>query len=154
VSRIETAQVTHGGYVRVGSEIYAASDRGLMCISPADGEVKWNVRDVLPGTIHYADGRLYCYRDNGGVVVLVEPDAVGFRERGRFSVPGSGPGWACPVVADKRLLVRYGDMGDTLYAYDVAATDDIAPAILPFRRDGSGLLSIGGSGIKWIAREQ
>jgi outer membrane protein assembly factor BamB len=120
VNRIDEARITHGGYIQVGRLVFAGSGRGLMCISPAEGVMKWNVRDVLQGSTLCADGRLYCFSENG-TVVLVEPSPDGFREKGRFRVSGSGPSWAYPVVADKRLLLRYGPQSDILYAFDVAA---------------------------------
>ena len=119
IYRVPEASVHHGGYVKAGPCVYGSNERELLCLE--GGKVKWSDRRVGKGSIHYADGRLYCFSDKGGTAVLVEPDAAGYREKGRFTVPGSGMSWAYPVVADKRLLLRYGAEGDTLYAYDVAA---------------------------------
>jgi len=119
---VENAQVQIGSYVRVGPAIYAASDReSLFCLDPTTGEMNWTAREVRKGSIIYADGRLYCFSENNGTVVLVDPDVAEYREKGRFQVPGSGHAWAHPALADKKLFIRYGDHGDTVYAYDIAA---------------------------------
>ena len=61
----------------------------------------------------FADGRLYCCAEKGGVVTLVEPSAEGWIEKGRFKLPTgskkrlpSGGLWTHPVIANGRLYVR------------------------------------------------
>jgi len=120
VNRFPDALVQHGGYVRVGGNMYGSNDASLFCLTPATGATNWTTRSVGKGSIHFADGRLYCFSENG-TVVLVEPSPDEFREKGRFRVAGSGNSWAYPVVADKRLFIRYGPDGEHLYVYDIAA---------------------------------
>jgi hypothetical protein len=69
--------------------------------------------------VAFADGRLY-YRGEGGTVLLIEPSAKGYVERGRFKQPdrSRSPAWAHPVIANGKLYIR--DQG-TLYCYDVKA---------------------------------
>ena len=56
--------------------------------------------------------------ENDGVVGLAAATPEGFKLTGQFSVQGSGPSWAHPVVCGGRLYLRY----DTnLYCFDVKA---------------------------------
>jgi outer membrane protein assembly factor BamB len=120
MNRFPNALVQHGGYVLVNGHVYGSNESSLLCLDPAAGETKWTTRSVGKGSIHFADGRLYCFSENG-TVVLVEPSPDGFLERGRFRVPGERHSWTAPVVANRRLLLRYGPHSDVLYAFDVAA---------------------------------
>ncbi len=111
-----------GGSVLVGAYLYGTSSAGLMCVHFATGEVKWQERGVGPGSVLYADGRLYVHGENGQVA-LVEATPEGYREKGRLSPPdrperARAQAWAYPVVANGRLYLR--DM-DSLWCYDVRA---------------------------------
>ena len=76
------------------------------------------------GSICYADGRLYCYNDKDGSVILVEPSRQGFQARGMLALPrqtsiphNKGAIWAHPVVGNQTLVIRDQDL---IYAYDIA----------------------------------
>ena len=80
------------------------------------------------GSICYADGRLYCYNDKDGSVILVEPS----RKQGWQPAQGEAHATASkrncrsrtkersgriPVVADQMLIIR--DQDSDLFAYDI-----------------------------------
>ena len=72
----------------------------------------------VKGTYYTAGG--FCGRTENGTVLLIEPSAKQYVERGRFSQPdrSSSPAWAHPVIANGKLYVR--DQG-ILFCYDVKA---------------------------------
>jgi hypothetical protein len=118
----------HGGVVLVDGCLYGANGGNgggyPVCLDFKTGEVLWNEKDadkrrVRKGSITVADGRLY-YRTEEGSVLLIEPNAKDYRERGRFEQPDRTklPAWAHPVVANGKLYIRDQD---TLYCYDVGA---------------------------------
>ena len=111
-----------GGAVNLDGVLYGTTGQGLVCADFATGEPRWQERGVGPGAVCYADGRLYIHTEDDAVV-LVEPAAEEFRERGRFTLPqqperGRSKAWAYPVVANGRLYIR--DLG-SLWCYDVKA---------------------------------
>jgi hypothetical protein len=69
--------------------------------------------------VAFADGRLY-YRAETGAVLLVEPSAKEYVERGRFQQPDRAnlPAWAHPVIANCKLYIRDQDV---LLCYNVKA---------------------------------
>jgi len=118
----------HGGVVLVDGCLYGANGGNgggyPVCLDFKTGEVLWNERDadkrrVRKGSITLADGRLY-YRTEEGSILLIEPSAKEYRERGRFEQPDRTklPAWAHPVVANGKLYIRDQD---TLFCYDVKA---------------------------------
>lgn len=108
----------HGGYVIVDKHIYGNNGNGWACLDLKTGKSKWDERGVGKGSICYADGMLYTFAENGGVIGLVEATPKKFNLVSQFSVEGQGKSWAHPVVTDGRLYVRYAD---TLYVFDVKA---------------------------------
>jgi outer membrane protein assembly factor BamB len=111
-----------GGTVLVGDQIYGTTDQGLVCADFSTGDIKWTDRSVGAGSICYADGCIYLHSENGEVA-LVEATPEAYREKGRFTPPGSpdrgkAKAWAYPVVANGRLYIR--DLG-VLWCYDVKA---------------------------------
>jgi outer membrane protein assembly factor BamB len=116
-----------GGTIKLGDYFYGTGMRNLMCVEFATGTVKWEDPCLGPGSVCYADGRLYIHGENGDVA-LVEATPDGYRERGRFTPPnqpqrGAAKAWAYPVVANGRLYLR--DFG-MVWCYDVAR-----PSALP-----------------------
>jgi outer membrane protein assembly factor BamB len=112
-----------GGAVELDGFLYGTTGQGLVCADFATGEGRWQERGVGPGSICYADGRLYVHNEKDDVVVLVEPSSEAYREKGRFTLPnqpehGRAQAWAYPVVANGRLYLR--DL-DCLWCYDVKA---------------------------------
>jgi outer membrane protein assembly factor BamB len=113
-----------GGVVKVGDYFYGSGGSTAMCVEFKTGTVKWEERSIGPGSLLVADGRIYSHADNGDMV-LFEPSAEGYREKGRFTPPGlpsrSNPmekAWTYPVVANGKLYIRDKE---SLWCYDVKA---------------------------------
>jgi outer membrane protein assembly factor BamB len=115
----------HGGVVRVGESLYGYSDgKGWICQDIGKGAITWaEKRQLGRGSLTCADGRLYCYGEDDGTVVLVNASPKGWEEGGRFSLPRqttlrkpNGKFWTHPVVANGRLYVRDQDL---IFCYDV-----------------------------------
>jgi len=111
-----------GGAILVGDCLYGSGNAGMMCAEFATGNTKWDDRATGAASLCFADDRLYVHCENGEVV-LVEPSAEGYREKGRFTPPEqpkrNGPmekAWAYPVVANGQLYLRDHNM---LWCYDV-----------------------------------
>ena len=119
----------HGGVVLVDGTIFgfSKSDGGTwMAQDLESGKVLWTegIGRNSSGSISYADGRLYCYNDRDGTVILVEPSRDGWQSRGTLALPretqlsrDKGAIWAHPVIAGQTLFVRDQDL---LFAYDLA----------------------------------
>ena len=108
----------HGGYLIHDGFIYGNHQRGIACLDLKTGLTKWFDKGVGKGSLTYADGMLYLFGENDGVVGLAAASPDGFKLTGQFSVKGEGPSWAHPVVIGGRLYLRY----DTnLYCFDVKA---------------------------------
>jgi outer membrane protein assembly factor BamB len=109
-----------GGAIKIGDHFYGTTGQALLCAEFKTGKLKWEERSVAPGSLCFADQRLYVHGENGDVA-LVEATPEGYREKGRFTPPGQPErartkAWSYPVVANGRLYVH--DLG-TLWAYDV-----------------------------------
>ena len=106
----------HSSSVLIGDTLYGFSSAILKAMRFDDGKPLWKDRSVGKGSLVYADGRLYCFSENG-VVGLVEASPEAYREKGRFSVPQESlPTWSHPVVAGGHLYLRDQD---TIYSFDV-----------------------------------
>ena len=108
----------HGGYVVQEGHIYGNNGSGWACLDLKSGRTKWSERGVGKGSACWADGMLYLFGEQNGKAGLATCSPDGFEMKGTFSVAGSGPSWAHPVVIGGRLYLRY----DThLYCFDVKA---------------------------------
>jgi outer membrane protein assembly factor BamB len=113
----------HGGLVLVGDHLYAGHghNRGIpICVEFATGKVVWggDIRNGASGSaaVVFADDRLY-FRYQDGTMMLIEATPAGYRERGRYAIPGvRAPSWPHPVVSDGKLYLREQD---ALHVYDV-----------------------------------
>ena len=106
----------HASSVVVGDHIYGFSSSILVALKFDSGEMAWRDRSVGKGSLIYADERLYLYSE-GGVVGLADATPTGYRERGRFSIPQTGPPtWSHPIITNGKLIIRDQD---NVYAYDV-----------------------------------
>jgi len=110
-----TIQNREGGTVLVGDHLYCYSEnQGWVCHEFKTGKLAWAERDKLGrGSVTYADGRLYCCSEKGGLVALVEATPSGWIEKGRFKLPREstqrrqlGGLWTHPVIANGRLYIR------------------------------------------------
>ena len=111
-----------GGSVLVNGVLYGTTLDGLVAVDFESGAVRWRDMTSGPGSILYADGRLYLHYESGEVALAAaSPDA--YRELGRFT-PGQRPvtpgdqAWVYPVLSNGRLFIR--EHG-TLWAFNVRA---------------------------------
>jgi outer membrane protein assembly factor BamB len=120
----------HGGVILFDGCLYGANGGNeggsLVCLDFQTGKVLWDARDSADGrapkgSVALADGRLY-YRSEKGPVLLIEPSAKEYIERGRFDQPDRTelPAWAHPVIANGKLYLRDQD---ALFCYNVKAQD-------------------------------
>ncbi|HLJ97130.1 MAG TPA: PQQ-binding-like beta-propeller repeat protein [Gemmataceae bacterium] len=115
----------HGGVVLVGEYLYGYSDgKGWVCQEFKTGKNVWEEKRKLgKGSITYADGRLYCYSEADGTLVLIDASPDGWKEDGRFKIPRestrrgpSGRVWTHPVIAHGQLYLRDQEL---LFCFDV-----------------------------------
>lgn len=115
----------HGGVILFDGCLYGANGGNeggsLVCLEFQTGKVLWEAgkNQAGKGSLAMADGRFY-YRTEKGTVLLVEPSAKEYIERGRFEQPERTelPAWAHPVIANGKLYIRDQDL---LLCYDVKA---------------------------------
>jgi outer membrane protein assembly factor BamB len=117
----------HGCMIVVDGNLYGANGGNeggsLVCMDFKTGNVLWDARDSgqrrAKGSLALADGRLY-YRTEEGAMVLIEPNAKQYTERGRFEQPDRSeqPAWPHPVIANGKLYIRDQDI---LFCYNVKA---------------------------------
>lgn len=118
----------HGGMIVLDGCLYGANGGNeggfLICLDFKTGNVLWDEKEDperrgAKGSLLLADGRLYC-RTEKGTMLLIEPDAKQYVERGRFEQPDrtKQPAWAHPVIANGKLYLRDQE---TLFCYDVKA---------------------------------
>lgn len=113
---------TLGGQVLLDGILYGTNSQGLVAGDFLTGKLKWKTEDG-PGSVLYADGRLYVHGENGEVL-LVEATPEAYREKGRFTPPNPPQhtvnremAWSYPVVANGRLYIRELD---TIWCFDVS----------------------------------
>jgi outer membrane protein assembly factor BamB len=118
----------HGGMIVHDGSLYGANGGNeggfLVCIDFPTGKVLWDQRSAddpraLKGSVALAGGRLY-YRNENGPMLLIEPNAREYSERGSFDQPDRSdrPAWSHPVIANGKLYLRDQDV---LLCYDVKA---------------------------------
>lgn len=117
----------HGGMIVFDGCLYGANGGNtggyLACLDFQTGRVLWDERRgerLAPkGSLAFADGRLYC-RTEDSAMLLIEPNAKEYIERGRFEQPerSNKPAWAHPVIANGKLYLRDQDV---LLCYDIKA---------------------------------
>lgn len=118
----------HGGVVLYQGHVYGYSDgKGWVCQNFKTGEIVWSERGKLgKGSLTLADGKLYCYSEDRGTLVLVDASPAGWKEHGRFTIPresqirGRGKVWTHPVVANGKLYLRDQEL---LFAFDIKGSD-------------------------------
>lgn len=114
----------HGGVILIGDKLFGHSDQGgWTCQDFKTGEVVWAAKNLGKGAVHCADGMLYCLEESSGTVALVEPNATGWTEKGRFKLTPQttqrnpkGKIWTHPVVSDGKLYLRDQEL---LFCFDV-----------------------------------
>ena len=114
--RTSVMDTHHGHYVNVGDYLYGSnwesnSTGNWVCLDWNSGEVMYEQKWHTKGSIAVADGKLYCYEERGGNVALVNPTPEEYDIISTFKIEsGSGPHWAHPYIADKKLLIRHGEV--------------------------------------------
>ena len=105
-----------GGFVKIGDKIYCTSnDNKLKCLDTKTGQVIDSLSG-LRGSVIYADGRLYCYSDNGNVN-LVQISGDKMQVTGKFKIDkGTKEHFSHPVIRDGVLYIRHGN---ALMAYEI-----------------------------------
>ena len=147
----------HGGMIVLDGCLYGANGGNeggsLVCLDFQTGNVLWDGRDAEPrapkGSLALADGRLY-YRSEDGAMLLIEPNAKQYVERGRFDQPDRSkqPAWPHPVIANGKLYLRDQDV---LFCYNVKVT--VSSGFWPefLARKKAGFCPFGrGTEAKWI----
>ncbi|MGL4943133.1 MAG: PQQ-binding-like beta-propeller repeat protein [Thermoguttaceae bacterium] len=109
----------HGGIVAVGDCFYFTTNRNLVCVRAATGEVVWQDRCVGKGSVTYVAGHLVVRAEGGdGAVALVVATPDGYQEKARFNQPDRSDknSWTHPTVLDGKLYLRDQNR---LFVYDV-----------------------------------
>lgn len=114
-----------GGLALVDGHVYGFSDkRGWICQDFLKGTIKWQEKPAYSGgSLTYADGHLYLYGEDDGLVTLIEASPEGWKDKGSFEIPmktanqtPGGKKWTYPVVSNGRLYLRDQEL---LFCYDV-----------------------------------
>lgn len=108
----------HGGVVLLEDTLYGGSDPGLLvCLDFRSGKTRWQERTPGLGAIIAADGVLY-YRNEDGVMFLIQANPVNYNELGRFTPAhrSQHKAWSHPVIAHGKLYLRDQD---ALCVYDI-----------------------------------
>ncbi len=114
---------THtGGDVKVGDYVYgtnSAKPNKWVCMNWNDCKYSYEYDwDNNKGTLIAAEGYLYCYGEQNGIVALVKADPAGFNIVSQFKVDwGSGEHWAHLAISNGRLYVH---RGDSLRVYNIS----------------------------------
>lgn len=120
----KSMQNQSGGVVLVDDHVYGYSDgKGWVCQNLKTGATAWSEKQKLGrGSLIYADGHLYCYGEDDGVVVLLDASPKGWSEKGRFVIPKksdqnlkSGKLWTHPILANGKLYLRDQEL---LFCFD------------------------------------
>jgi len=109
-----------GGLILLNGKLYGSghASRSWFCVDWKTGKELYSEKITGNGNIIFADGMLYCYGDNGEVL-LVQPLESGFKKVSSFKVPfGANQNWAHLVIKDKKLYLRHGT---SLMVYSIAA---------------------------------
>ena len=112
----------HGGVLMVDGSLYGSgcrlTEKGLLCVSAADGKTMWHDKSLAKVSLTYADGLVYGLTDTGRMYLLeVSPKQC--RVVSQFDPPkGQGQWLAHPVVIGGRMYLRHGG---ELFCYDLRA---------------------------------
>jgi outer membrane protein assembly factor BamB len=110
----------HGGVVSLRDALYGSlyrKGKGWACVDASTGTVRYQLKDMVMGSILWADERLYCLSQDGEMALL-QPATDRFEVAGRFRlVAGRRTDvWTHPVILDRKLYLRYHD---NLFCYDI-----------------------------------
>ncbi|MHC4338373.1 MAG: outer membrane protein assembly factor BamB family protein [Planctomycetota bacterium] len=123
----------HGGLVFLDGNIHGSNHRGQsgnkgswLCMDFTTGKIKYQAKLVGKGCVIWAEGLLYCYGEDDGMVGLVKPTPTGYELVSSFQITkGTAEHWAHPSISNGRLYIRHGD---ALMVYDISAKSGTASA--------------------------
>lgn len=107
-----------GGAVLLNGKLYGSDDNGKAwhCVDWKTGVTMFSEKITGKGNIISADNMLYCYGENGEVI-LARPDGNSFTKVSAFKVPyGTDQHWAHLVIDNGKLYIRHGN---SLMVYDI-----------------------------------
>ncbi len=122
----------HGGVVLLNGHIYGHSYEprreapGWTCLDFLTGEVKWKLGNTRPGkgAVIAAEGHLFCYDEDTGIVHVGLASPEGWKETGQIKPPTrssirtrDNKFWAHPVLAGGRLYLRDQDL---IFCFDLS----------------------------------
>jgi hypothetical protein len=95
-------------------------------LDASTGHVLYEAPDLIKGAPLWADRRLYALCEDGWMLLL-EPGAERFEEKGRFrmAVARDRDAWAHPVIHEARMYLRYHD---TIWCHDIRSAAGNQPA--------------------------
>lgn len=101
-----------GGVIVLDGYIYGSghmSDPAWQCLNWQTGEVIYRSEEIGKGAILYADGKFYCYSEDG-TVSLVKADSKSFDVINKFQITaGTNEHFAHHIIHGENLYVRHGD---------------------------------------------
>lgn len=110
----------NGGAILIGDNLYGANweEKGISCVDWKTGVEKFTTKELISGTLSYADGLFYFYGINGNVA-LVKAHETEFEILSSFQLEGkkSRDHSAHSVIHDKKLYIRFAE---TIWAFDIA----------------------------------
>ncbi len=117
----------HGNVVLFDGHVYGSGARqGFGCQRFESGEVVWTERKVPTGSVTFADGKLFCYGENDGVVHLLKATPAACTVLSRFTLSEkstqrkpSGKVWTPPVISGGRLFLRDQEL---IFCYQIKAS--------------------------------
>ncbi len=105
-----------GGVVLLGNYLYGTNHTSnpsdtWVCVDWITGKTLWTKKWYSRGSVISSDGMLYLFEERSGHVALIKPDASKLDIVSEFQITkGTGPFWAHPVINDRRLYIRHGDV--------------------------------------------
>jgi outer membrane protein assembly factor BamB len=117
--RNKTMDCQIGAYVFIEGYLYGAGQykNKWHCVDWINGETKHSSNLLARGAVVSAEGLMYCYTERGELA-LVQPGATALQLLSSVRITeGNDQHWAHPVIADKKLYVRHGDV---LLVYNIA----------------------------------
>lgn len=115
----------NGGVVLFDNHIYGYSNkgRGWVCQEFKTGKIVWASKKLGSGSIIAAQGDLYCFGEDDGVMALVEANTKEWKEKSTFELPqksknnkSNGKLWTHPVIANGKLFLRDQEL---LFCYNI-----------------------------------
>ncbi len=109
-----------GGVVLLNGNLYGSGQntKTWQCLDWKTGILKYETNAIGKGVTIANDGLLYCYNDKGDLA-LVKPGETAFEIISKIKITlGSDYHWAHPVIKDKILYLRHGNV---MIAYSLAA---------------------------------